>query len=131
MSAWLIATKILFSFPLPRFGIITLLMSSYEVPKSLLPPSRMTKTKSINAFPFSSTSKSLSIIFLACLLSASLPSPSPGVSHNTRLSNSYFLISIVSGSTPTPTLATSVLNIALIVELLPQPVAPVIIMFIF
>ena len=128
MSAWLIATKILFSFPLPRFGIIALLMSSYEIPKSPLPPSRMTKTKS-NVFL--STSKSFLIIFLVYLLSASLPSSSPGVSHNTRLSNSYFLIPIVSGSTPKPTSATSVPNIALIVELLPQPVAPVIIMFIF
>ncbi len=38
---------------------------------------------------------------------------------------------MVSGSVPTPTLAFSVLKSALIVELLPTPVAPVIIRLIF
>ena len=109
--------------------MITLLINSYEVPRSLVLPSRITKTKSIRAWPFLSTSFSLLMMFLACRLSASFPSPRPGLSHRIKFFKVYFSMSIVSGSTPIPTLATSASNRALIVELLPQPVAPVIMIF--
>ena len=108
-----------------------MLINSYDVPRSLVEPSKITSTRSISKLLFSSSSFNFFIIFFACLLSASFPSPRPGLSHNIKLSSSYLVISIVSGSTPTPTFATSISNNALIVELLPQPVAPVIIRFIF
>ena len=72
----------------------------------------------------SSVSASLALMAVAISMSRSTPSPKPGVSQMVRPPNSYFSMQAVSGSTPTPTLATCILNIALMVELLPLPVAP-------
>ena len=126
MSAWLSAIKILsLAASSPRHGISTLLIRSYDVPKSFDEESKITTTISISGFSSSSNSLSFLMISRVILSSFSTPSPSPGVSHIVRLSSSYLAIQSVSGSTPTPTLATSILNKAFIVELFPLPVAPV------
>ena len=111
------------SFPSPKHGAMTLLISSYEVPISRLEPSRITRTTSIKSFPFSSFLVKRSIMPFECCLSSSTPSPKPGLSQRVRFPSSYFAICIVSGVEPVPTFAFSALKSAFIVELFPQPVA--------
>ncbi|MNO94340.1 hypothetical protein D3C76_859580 [compost metagenome] len=130
MSAWLMATSKR-DLSLPRFGMITSLINWNEVPRSLLLPSRITITRSINNSPLPSFSYNFATILRACLSSASLPSPNPGESNMLIFRISYLVMVMVSGSTPCPTFAASVLNKALMVEDLPQPVAPTIRMLIF